>query len=482
LKAILPDRATAVRSLVAVAAVTVVGLLFIASYAGALHDPRPHDVPVAVAGPPRLVAALQGSGALKVLHEPDAAAAYRAIDRRDAYGAVVAGEASIEVRVAPAASLAVAMLLRAELPRRLRSAGPVHVTVVHPLPSADTRGVVPFYVAVGWVVAGYLATSLLGIAFGTRPGRARLAWRLASCVLLGILMGIGGALLGHAIGDLGSWLGLAAIGALAVFAVAAVTLALQAVFGILGTGVAILIFVVLGNPSSGGPFATELLPGLWRTVGPYIPTGAAVTAIHNVAYFPDASLWPALAVLLIWAAAGVVGTLAFGRRPHGDPEMQAAMASAAAPWMEWLERRRAALMLGEPIRGVYNPPAAGRIVDRLKALFSDPSSCAAGRARHSYDAALGCRPIECCASRSATQVAVLAGAVERSASPSAPRQTVSVEPGPTQTWVCATTRVSRSAARPSMSKNRRGESPGGFDDRQSGVSSQPTPLSVGVGL
>jgi hypothetical protein len=153
-----------------------------------------------------------------------------------------------------------------------------------------------------------------------------------------------------------------------------------------------------------------------------------------------------------------------------------------SPWMEWHERRRAALMLGEPIRGVYKPPAAGRIVDRLKALFSDPSSCAAGRARHSYDAALGCRPIECCASRSATQVAVLAGAVERSASPSAPRQTVSVEPGPTQTWVCATTRVSRSAARPSMSKNRRGESPGGFDDRQSGVSSQPTPLSVGVGL
>jgi hypothetical protein len=329
---VLPDRATTQRSLAAVVAVTVVGLLFIASYAGALHDPRPHDVPIAVAGPPRLVAALGGSSALKVVRKPDAAAARRAIERRDVYGAVIAGEASIEVVVAPAASLAVATLLRAELPRRLRQAGPVRVTVVHPLPQADARGVVPFYVAVGWVVAGYLATSLLGIAFGTRPGRQRLAWRLVSCVLLGVLMGVGGALLGHAVGDFGgSVLGLAGIGALTVFAVAAFTLALQAVFGILGTGVAILIFVVLGNPSSGGPFATELLPGLWRTVGPYIPTGASVTAIRDVAYFPAASLWPALAVLLIWAAVGVAATLGFGRTPRSDPEMQAAMASAAPP-------------------------------------------------------------------------------------------------------------------------------------------------------
>jgi hypothetical protein len=329
---VLPDRATTLRSLGAIVAVTVVGLLFIASYAGALHDPRPHDVPVAVAGPPRLVAALQGSSALKVVRVADAAGAQRAIDRREVYGAVVAGEASIDVIVAPAASLAVATLLRAELPRRLRQAGPVHVTVVHPLPAKDARGIVPFYVAVGWVVAGYLATSLLGIAFGTRPGRLRLAWRLGSCVLLGVLMGVGGALLGHAIGGFGGpVLGMALVGMLTVFAVAAFTLALQAVLGILGTGVAILIFVVLGNPSSGGPFATELLPGLWRAVGPLIPTGASVSLVRNVSYFPDAPLGGPLAVLLIWAALGVAVTLIFGKTPHGDAGMQSAMATAAAP-------------------------------------------------------------------------------------------------------------------------------------------------------
>jgi signal transduction histidine kinase len=43
-------------------------------------------------------------------------------------------------------------------------------------------------------------------------------------------------------------------------------------------------------------------------------------------------------------------------------------------WMAWIERHRAALVLGEPIRGVYRSPASGRVIDRLKALFSDPST------------------------------------------------------------------------------------------------------------
>jgi signal transduction histidine kinase len=42
--------------------------------------------------------------------------------------------------------------------------------------------------------------------------------------------------------------------------------------------------------------------------------------------------------------------------------------------MAWLERRRAALVLGRPIQGVYRAPASGRVIDRLKALFSDPST------------------------------------------------------------------------------------------------------------
>jgi hypothetical protein len=52
---------------------------------------------------------------------------------------------------------------------------------------------VSFYLTVGLVIAGYLAASLLSIAFGPRPGRMRVAWRMGSVVLLGVLMGLGAA-------------------------------------------------------------------------------------------------------------------------------------------------------------------------------------------------------------------------------------------------------------------------------------------------
>jgi signal transduction histidine kinase len=42
-------------------------------------------------------------------------------------------------------------------------------------------------------------------------------------------------------------------------------------------------------------------------------------------------------------------------------------------WMAWVERRRAALVLGETIPGVYRS-SNGKFVERLKALFSDPST------------------------------------------------------------------------------------------------------------
>ena len=94
------------------------------------------------------------------------------------------------------------------------------------------------------------------------------------------------------------------IGMLTTAAAGIVTTALQAAFGILGTGVAILLFVVLGNPSSGGPFPPELLPEPWQTIGPYLPTGAATSAIRDIAYFPDAPLAKPFLVLGAWIVGG----------------------------------------------------------------------------------------------------------------------------------------------------------------------------------
>jgi hypothetical protein len=158
----------------------------------------------------------------------------------------------------------------ARAPRRpAQRGGP---SAVHPLPAADSRGLVGFYTAVGWIVAGYLGATFLGIIFGPQPARRHTVRRLGALAALAPLVGFAGAALAVAIGDFGgSLLVLGLVGALTVAAVGTVTVTLQSVLGVIGTGVAILVFVVLGNPSSGGPFPFELLPQPWRAVGPLNP-------------------------------------------------------------------------------------------------------------------------------------------------------------------------------------------------------------------
>ncbi len=333
----MPERPVIIRAGLAILAIAAVSLLFIASYAGALHEPRPHDVPIAVeaAVPTALAAQLDNSPEIRVVAKSSAAEAMEAIDTRDVYGAVLARARRLVLVVAPAAGPAVAEALKAKLvPELRRSGATVAVRTVHPLPDADSRGLVGFYTVVGWIVGGYLGATFLGLIFGTQPGRRHTVWRLGALGILALITGFAGAAVANGIGDWNASLfSLGLVGALTVAAVGAVTVALQSVLGLIGTGLAILIFVVLGNPASGGPFSAELLPGLWRAIGQLIPTGAATTALRNLAYFPDASVTGAVLVIAIWLVAGVVVALALGQRrgPLTEDEAAASMGAATAP-------------------------------------------------------------------------------------------------------------------------------------------------------
>lgn len=70
-----------------------------------------------------------------------------------------------------------------------------------------------------------------------------------------------------------------------MFAAASVTIALETLLGIAGIGLAILLSVVLGNPSAGGAYQNQLLPGFWRTIGNALPNGAGVDTIRRIVYF-----------------------------------------------------------------------------------------------------------------------------------------------------------------------------------------------------
>lgn len=311
------DQAPIRRTAGLVIGVLVIQLGFVLSYVGGLHKPAAHHIPVAVVGSARVAASAESlltssAGAFDARRLDTVSDARYAIDHRKIYAALVPNPAgkTDTLLTSSAASPAVDQLIRQKLAtaeaERHRS---LTVRDIIPVQKSDPRGLAGFYLTVGWVVGGYLVAALIGLLRGPRPPNRPLALARVGA-LLAFAIG-GGALTSVLVGPVFGWInghpfGLAVAGALTIFAVAIFTAGLQALLGLVGIGVAILAFVVLGNPSSGGPYATEMLPVLWRTVGPWLPPGAGTTLVRTVVYFHHHATRQAILVLVGYVVAGLV--------------------------------------------------------------------------------------------------------------------------------------------------------------------------------
>jgi hypothetical protein len=188
----------------------------------------------------------------------------------------------------------------------------VTVSDAVPVQSGDARGLTGFYLVVGWIVGGYLVAALLGVAKGARPETARRAvLRLMAVVPYAILSGLGGVLVVDSIlGALrGHFVALWWLGALLVVSAATVTMAFQVMFGVLGIGLTVLVFVVLGNPSAGGAYPPELLPPFWRALSGAIPNGAGTAAVRKIVYFGAHGIAGNVLVVAVYAVAGAAAAL-----------------------------------------------------------------------------------------------------------------------------------------------------------------------------
>jgi hypothetical protein len=315
----------------------LLALGFIYSYVAAFHDPTPHGIPVLVssesanseAAVDRVVAQLNGLDGAPL----EASAAGSADSVREA---VRDGSTSAGLVIDPArdsdvlyvasgggASVVTAVEQVADGVANVQGRS-YTVTDLVPVAEGDARGLTGFYLAVGWVVGGYLVASLLAIAEGARATTRRHAVvRLGLLVPYALLLGFGGALI---VGPgLDVWTGhvlpLGLVGSLTVFAVAAATVGLQAVLGTFGIGAAVLLFVVLGNPSAGGPYQSSLLPGFWSAIGPFIPTGAATRLVRDTVYFGAGGvgweLWVLAGYLVIGSVLAITITHTLGE-PAAD--------------------------------------------------------------------------------------------------------------------------------------------------------------------
>ena len=181
-----------------------------------------------------------------------------------------------------------------------------------PLDPGDARGLSGFYLVIGWAVGGYLFAAMLGVAKGSRPATLpRAVWRLGATVPYALASGLGGAVIAepvlHAVN--GHFWQIAGIGVPVTLSAATVTIALQTLFGVIGIGLTVVIFVILGNPSAGGAYQAPLLPPFWRAISSYLPNGAGTEAIRRIVYFDGHGVTHPIAVLLVWAIAGTALTL-----------------------------------------------------------------------------------------------------------------------------------------------------------------------------
>ncbi|WP_035798041.1 ABC-2 transporter permease [Kitasatospora mediocidica] len=324
------------RAALLVVAVLLLQLGFIASYVGALHHPQPHRLSIGVVAPAqvsdKLVAGLNGvpNEAVRATAVPDQATAEARIKDQKLYAALLFNPSGTQDTLlvanarGPAAATAAETIVTAAEQQQNRT---VQVQDVVPLADGDAKGLSAFYLVVGWCVGGYLVASILGISAGSRPAnRNRAVIRTGVLALYSIAAGLGGTLItGPILNALpGSILGLWGVGALVVFAVGAFTMALECLFDVIGIGLAVLIFVVLGNPSAGGVYPPPILPPFWRAIGPWLPNGAGTSAARSIAYFDGTNLTGPLLVLVVWALLGLAVTLAaVSVRPRGGRMMAA---------------------------------------------------------------------------------------------------------------------------------------------------------------
>jgi hypothetical protein len=325
------------------AAVLVIGVLllqlgFVLSYVGAFHAPTPHDVPLAVVAPPGAPAGTAQSvadrlGALdgdpldiRVVGSADDAR--RLLADREVDGVLLLGAGTSDTLLVAGAEGGAVSSALTEVLTQVDAAQQRSLAAEDVLPAGDgdARGLSAFYLAVGWVVGGYLVASIIGVSAGSRPlTRLRGVVRLGSLAVYAVVSGIGGVLItGPVLRAFdGHLLALGAFGALLVFAVGAFTMALQVWTGLIGIGLAILLFVVLGNPSAGGAYPAPLLPPFWAAIGPWLPPGAGTSAVRGIVYFGGAGVGQACLVLAGYAVVGLVGTLlGSGRRTAADAEPQ----------------------------------------------------------------------------------------------------------------------------------------------------------------
>ncbi len=176
---------------------------------------------------------------------------------------------------------------------------------IAPLHSNDTMGSVSMYLAMGWILAGFMIIIVgANAAPKTRPLPKLIpivaAWSLfISAVLLLIAGPITSSIDGH------FW-PLFGAGTIAVFCVAMFSAMVERLIGMLSIIPVIGLMMLIGVPASGGGLSIYMEPEIFRVLHEILPMPAAVESVRSILYFGGDTVGQHLLTFGMWGAASLV--------------------------------------------------------------------------------------------------------------------------------------------------------------------------------
>lgn len=278
---------------------------------GAMHEPTPRNMPVAVIGSTmeqaqQTVAGLDEN--LSGMFE------LTAMDSADEAIALIGKQEVVAAFQLPSASSAEATLYTAQAGGNAAKqvvtqvfsqiAGAQGMELNHddlaPLPDSDNTGTVSMYLAMGWIMAGFMVIIVAGTAAPHLLPLKKLVPLLVgySAFMSLVMWLIAGPFTGAVEGHFWKLFGL---GVLTIFALALFTTIFNRLIGMFAILPTLAVAMFLGVPASNAALSIYMEPHIFTVLHEILPMPAAVEAIRSILYFDGANLGAHLMILGLWA-------------------------------------------------------------------------------------------------------------------------------------------------------------------------------------
>jgi hypothetical protein len=283
--------------------------LFMTLALSAFHQPAPHDLKFGVVGTAPVTSGLQRAldvaapGGFELRRYRTEAGARAGIDDRRLDGALVTARPGSRLLVADAGGSGAARALTGAFTALAAKTGQrLAVLDVVPPVNRDSQRLSSFFVILR-VLFPSLAT---GVTAAHLLRHLRPIPRITVPVIAATAIGLAAAGIADGISGLGNYLAIAGIVALFSLAISLPTAALGEIKPPLVV-LAVLVFLTLGLPVSGGPGGlAQFSPSVFRTFDSALPLGVAADAVRNTVYFGAHDTGGYLLVLAAWAVVGIV--------------------------------------------------------------------------------------------------------------------------------------------------------------------------------